>query len=106
MLLVNQPKYCWPKVLYYVSLNKPKYIEINGWICWQDYISTRYLGKARMLNKKLPVKYRQIDVRSRAKKNLKTDKIPYALEGSYDKRFNYNPRFKFCKTKATQETPD
>lgn len=91
-------KYCWPKVLYYVSLNKPKAIEINGYSTWSDYISTKHLGKAKMLNKKLPVKIRQIDVRSRF------IKLPYVLKGSYDKRYDYRPRFKFCKTKATQET--
>ena len=88
MLSLNQPKFCWPKVLYYVSLNKP--IQTPLYL-----ISTKYLGKAKMLNQKLPVKIRQIDVRSRF------IKLPYVLEGSYDKRYDYRPRFKFCKTKAT-----
>lgn len=97
MQSLNQPKFCWPKVIYYVSLNKPKATEINGYSTWSDYISTKYLGKAKILNKKLPVKYRQIDVRSRVKRNLKTDKLPYVLKGSYDKRYDYKPRFKFAK---------
>lgn len=84
---MNQPKFYWPKVLYYVSLNKP----IQTPLYWKSYICTKYLGKAKMLNKKLPIKYRQIDVRSRF------IKLPYVLEGSYDKRYDYKPRFKFAK---------
>lgn len=76
MLLVNQPKFCWPKVLYYVCTNKPRITEFG----WSTYYSTKYLGKAKMLNQKLPIRRRQIDVRSKIKK------LPYVLEGSYDKR--------------------
>lgn len=76
MLLAKQPRFCWPKVLYCVSLNKPRITKDFG---WTSYFSTKYLGKAKMLNKKLPVRRRQIDVRY-VKKNV------YVLEGSYDKR--------------------
>lgn len=94
MLSTNQPKFCWPKIQYYVSLNKPRVTEFG----WSNYCSTKYLGKAKMLNKKLPLKYRQIDVRS------KFIKQGYVLEGTYDKRYDYKPRFKFCKSTTKEAT--
>ena len=64
-------KFCWCKKQYYVRTDwKFRY---GG---WSNYIATPSLARARMLNQKLKVKHRQIDVRIKGRK-------PYVLEGSW-----------------------
>jgi len=63
--------FCWCKTQYYVRTSwKQRY---SG---WSNYVQTPSLARARMLNQKLKVKHRQIDVRTKGKK-------PYVLEGSW-----------------------
>ena len=89
--MLKQPRFCFPKMQYYVALNKLTRFEKNNLVFWQNYCSTKYIGKAKMLNQKLPLALRQIDARPWLKQS-------YVLEGSYDKRFNrFAIRFKFAK---------
>ena len=64
-------KFCWYKKQCYVRTSwKFRY---GG---QSNYTATPSLARARMLNQKLKVKHRQIDVRIKGKK-------PYVLEGSW-----------------------
>lgn len=64
---------CWPKTLYTIPLKKWKDFGDGG---GTDFMNTSCIGLARFMAKKLPLKYRQIDVRIKGKK-------PYVLEGSW-----------------------
>ena len=71
----NLKYHCFPKTLYYVHLGK--WIErVDGG--FGNYISTHSLGRARYYAKKAKLKFRQIDVRTRGKRE------PYVLKGSWN----------------------
>lgn len=65
-------RYCYTKKQYYVQTTWCPYPDGGG----KNYIATPCLGRARYYAKKLPLKYRQIDVRVAGKK-------PYVLQGSW-----------------------
>ena len=65
-------KYCWHKKLYHVSCRWINYPNGGG----RNFIATPSLGRARQASKRLPLKYRQIDVRIRGKK-------PFVLKNSW-----------------------
>ena len=61
---------CYARRRYYVPLKKmvPRY---GG---WSNYINTPSLARARRLAKKLPLKWRQIDVRIKGKRAYVLDR--------------------------------
>jgi hypothetical protein len=64
------PRKCYARKRYHVTLKKmvPKY---GG---WSNYISTPSLARAKRLSKKLPLKWRQIDVRIKGKRAYVLDR--------------------------------
>ena len=62
---------CWPRKMYYV---RTRWHHRAGG--WHNYLATPNIARARMANNKLPVKHRQIDVRTRGAES-------YVLEGSW-----------------------
>lgn len=75
MNMILVPRVCRPKKRYYVGLNRTRpHRDGSG---WSNFIVTSSLAQARRYAKKLPRKYRQIDVREWGKKK------PYVLEGSW-----------------------
>ena|GEM_PF-2677009 len=65
-------KYCRPKKLYYVTTRWRRYPSGGG--C--NFIATASLPRAQYYARKLPLKYRQIDVRKRGQ-------TTYVLAGSW-----------------------
>lgn len=61
---------CYPRRRYHVVVQKmlPRY---GG---WTNYISTPSLARARRLAKKLPLKWRQIDVRIKGRRAYVLDR--------------------------------
>jgi hypothetical protein len=65
---------CFPKTVYHVHFGKWIERSDGG---WGNFISTHSLGRARYYAKKAKLKFRQIDVRTRGKRE------PYVLKGSW-----------------------
>jgi hypothetical protein len=65
-------RYCFAKTQYYVACRWISYSDGGG----RNFIRTPVLGKARYYAKRLPLRIRQIDVRTNGKP-------PYVLQGSW-----------------------
>jgi hypothetical protein len=61
---------CYARRYYYVPLKKM--VHKHG--CWSNFISTASLAQARRLAKKLPLKWRQIDVRIKGRQSYVLDR--------------------------------
>lgn len=70
MKIEYYPRKCYARKRYHVTLKKmvPRY---GG---WSNYISTPSLARAKRLSKKLPMKWRQIDVRIKGKRAYVLDR--------------------------------
>jgi hypothetical protein len=70
MKIEYYPRKCYARRRYHVGLKKmvPRY---GG---WSNYISTPSLARARRLAKKLPLKWRQIDVRIKGRRAYVLDR--------------------------------